>query len=354
MKNILNNLVELQNAISSVPAYATVWLAGFWFFLTSGTLAIPAGMTIRGFHNTILNADDSNPVTITLGTQSGLLDLELGGAISVTMGSNSFADRIYSDSGEGSGSLFNVTGSQVNIGKVLTFGTSYAQGVVNVEGNDCYIGDLQMTGDDVGIRALDCVGLQVGRVRSIGVESLLDFNNCDEFVVEDLNDTGSGGGTIAIQLLNCNGGTFTAGQLDGTGGTNAIVADTCTRITWGEGFKLENSLNSGLLLDDSTECRFHGSLLECGASSVGTFDALTIAGTSTGNRAQSALITPRVTGLGATRFAINHTASGVNYAAGNDFGDVSSYTGSPAVDVSAGTLELSWPADATYGDNFQT
>lgn len=107
----------------------------------------------------------------------------------------------------------------------------------------------------------------------------------------------------------------------------------------------------GIRVDDSSDCLIADNLLA--GPGDATHDGIFLEGDSDRNLIKGNLI--RTAGFSIARYAVNISAAtcNANRVVGNDYGDATLYTTDAFNDAGTGTL-ITWPGDATYGDNFFT
>lgn len=222
-----------------------------------------------------------------------------------------------------------------------------------MSGHTCHIGSIRMTGDEVGIKGIESAYSRVESMITTGVVTPLNLDDCGSFSIGQWVDSGA----EKVIVANTRGFNIDQGHIEDMWNTvdtdPAFHINNCEETTLGPGFMIQLSgPNSGgspwiggwIEVEDSVRTRMFGWY---GANFNHDNDILRLTGTTDETLITGATFKP-ATGTGTTNHAIVDTSSGTNYAAGNDFGDVSLYAASPAV---VGVV-VDWPADATYGDNF--
>lgn len=145
------------------------------------------------------------------------------------------------------------------------------------------------------------------------------------------------------------------------------VTNNTIRSTAGSGIRIDSGSNGhdidsnfiavaaehGIELNGVSRIHVHGNRLETiGGETTNTFDGILLEANVDNCHVADNWVRPRTSGA-TTRYGINVAASTCdnNVIVGNDLGGTAGYGTDALNDSGTGTI-LSYPGDATYGDNF--
>lgn len=151
----------------------------------------------------------------------------------------------------------------------------------------------------------------------------------------------AGGYDVVVADNTCDGGSIYVEGVDGTGTQYGLVVTGNTVLEPGEQHAIQ-------IVDCHKGSVHHNTVTKVGGVTANTYDGIILSGDSDDNLIDHNVI---ITASSKLRNGINVSAAScnINKVVGNNLG--SGYGNVPIADSGTGTI-LSYPAHATYGDNF--
>lgn len=348
---LVNNEVDAEGG-------GTIWLAGVFDLdidMTIGSDVVWRGL---GPDHTRLNGD----AAIT--GPGEIYDLELDGTVRFVgiykahnirvSGGNYGANAMFSggmSSGGGFSDIY-IDGCDVDDALFVIGGTGW------------YFERIyRNSGDGALLRATDGFRAHVSDIHtnatasdSAKTTSSMIFDGCERLTIKGVTsgtDGDSGNPLVAaIRFIDCLRVTID-GLIVHTANSTGVRLEGCNDIIFGPTCMINESNAHGLRISDSDWVSFYGQVYESGSMTDNTYDNIILDGDSNDCWIQ-ARMRPEIVSANDTRYAVNVSASTCDRTTvvGGDFGDVSEYQGSPAFNDAGTGTRITWPADATYGDNF--
>lgn len=326
-------------------SYGTVWLAGYFTF--DSALTVPGNITLRGFNGGggtgILGSG-----SITLGTVAELRDMSFQGSNRiVATGTNLIDNCFWYGVDAGVNPHIDLTGANTSVSRQVFIGSDSTAGCIRLNStSNILISDISCNNNATGptIRADTSSYFTIHGLDGLNSDYLLDFDSCANFDV-------SGVTGLADERITLDGCFYGRLDLNVSSMDYGIVLTDCEQI---ELVGWMSTVRDGVVLDDCDDCRVHMTIIGDGPVTDDTFDGIRLEGDSNRNVISNCKV-KTIANLGGNqlRYGINISASTCddNVVVSNDLRPSADFASDAYNDAGTGTVNT-YPAHATYGDNF--